>query len=174
MMCSLPEVWLEPLDQRRIDFLIGTGVAAATIAQAPTVMMAVGTVAADGLLEPDAQGTLWLAFEQPEDCVFWQPRQGKFATFANRSFALGEECITNAATYSFDCALNIFADPLEWMRAGRDGIVVLPAKWRLAFDRLRDAPRIALAESLLPTYRRFMKPAHLPELLIIPDRRRAA
>jgi hypothetical protein len=44
----------------------------------------------------------------------------------------------------------------------------------IGFDRLRDAPRIALAESLLPLYRRHMKPTRTPELFIISDKRKAA
>jgi hypothetical protein len=173
MMTSRPEIWLEPLDQRRLDYLMAMGAPATAIVQAPTVMIAIGTMAADGLLEPDAEGEVWLAFAEPEDFVFWQPRHNRFATFANRAFALGEERIMNAATYTFDHALSIFADPLDWLRAGRDGIVVLPGHWPMAFDRLRDAPRIALAESLLPTYRRFMKPARIPEVFVIRQKREA-
>ncbi|WP_287205134.1 hypothetical protein [Mesorhizobium sp.] len=98
--------------------------------------------------------------------------QGKFATYANRAFALGQAVIDEAATYSFDCALNVFDNPISWLLAKRDGIVVLD--WTRASDRLRDAPRIALAESLLPLYRRHMEPARTPELFIISGKRRAA
>lgn len=80
--------------------------------------------------------------------------------------------IYNPGTYSFNCALNIFVDPLDWLRAKRDGIVVLD--WTRAFDRLRDAPRIALAESLVPKYERYMRPAHMPKLFVISNKRRAA
>ncbi len=112
------------------------------------------------------------AFEEQDDWVFWDPRHGKFATYANRVFALGEAAIDEAATYSFDCALNVFDNPISWLLAKRDGIVVLD--WRLAFDRLREVPRIALVESLLPLYRRHMQPARVPELFIISGKRRAA
>ncbi|CAN7722191.1 hypothetical protein LJR007_003257 [Aminobacter sp. LjRoot7] len=115
---------------------------------------------------------IWLAFEEHEDCVCWNPRHGKFATYANRVFALGQAAIDEAVTYSFDCALNVFDNPISWLRAKRDGIVVLD--WTGTFDRLRDAPRIALAESLLPLYRRHMKPARTPELFIVSGKRRAA
>jgi hypothetical protein len=91
-----------------------------------------------------------------------------------RAFALGQAVIDDPSTYSFDCNLNIFADPLEWLRAKRDGIVVLPNKWLLTFDRLRDVPRVAIVEQLLPLYRRHMKPSRLPELMILPERRQAA
>jgi hypothetical protein len=78
----------------------------------------------------------------------------------------------DASTYAFDCALNIFSSPLDWLRAERDGIVVID--WSRAFDRLRDAPRITIAEELLPLYRRQMKPRSMPELFVIQAERRAA
>jgi hypothetical protein len=45
--------------------------------------------------------------------------------------------------------------------------------WTRAFDRLRDAPRIAIEEELLPLYRRFMKPARVPDLFVIAGERKA-
>ena len=137
---------------------------------------AAGDVAHDGLFEHDAAGDVWFAFGEfnADDVVFWHRQTGSLASWLGRVFALGEEIIDEAATYSFDCALNIFHDPMDWLRARRDGIVVLPHRWPVAFDRLRDCPRIAIAESLLPLYRRHMKPARIPELLVIPELRRAA
>jgi len=135
-------------------------------------MTATGFAAADGLFESVDNAQRWLAFEEAEDTVFWQPRYGTIATYANRAFALGEAAINDPGTYALDCSLNIYADPLEWLRAERDGIVVLD--WNVAFDRLRDAPRITIAERLLPLYRRHMKPAHTPELFVMLAGRRAA
>jgi hypothetical protein len=136
--------------------------------------VALGHVAPDDHFEPDMRRERWCLFEEPEadDMVFWQRQSGRLTTWSGRVFALGQAAIDEAATYSFDCSLNIFEDPMDWLRSRRDGIVVLD--WTRAFDRLRDAPRIALAESLLPIYRRHMRPAHLPELSIIPAKRRAA
>lgn len=138
------------------------------------MLIATGRMAPDGLFEHDENGERWFAFEEADDFVFWHPGRNRLSAYANRAFALGEAVVDNPATYSFDCNLNIFADPLEWLRANRDGIVVLPQRWPFAFDRLRDAPKIAIAEQLLPLYRRHMKPAHLPELSVIPARRFAA
>jgi len=124
--------------------------------------------------ESHPSGDRWYAFpvSAADDIVFWQKETGKIAIWTGRAFALGEEIIWDASTYSFDCALNIFSDPLDWLRARRDGIVVLD--WYRAFDRLRDAPRIAVTEDILPLYRRHMKPLRTPRLLVIPSGRRAA
>jgi hypothetical protein len=122
--------------------------------------VACGYAAHDNRFEPDDRGERWFAFEQVDagDIVLWHRPTGRITTWCGRAFALGEEVVDNPGTYSFDCALKIFVDPLDWLRANRDGIVVLD--WDRAYDRLRDAPRIALAESLVPKYERYMRPAH--------------
>ena len=131
-----------------------------SLAQPLAMKVALGHIAPDGRFEPDIRRDRWFVFDEAEadDMVFWQRQTGRLTTWSGRAFALGQAAIDEAATYSFDCSLNIFDDPLDWLRSRRDGIVVLD--WTRAFDRLRDAPRIALAESLLPLYRRHMRPAH--------------
>jgi hypothetical protein len=139
----------------------------------PTItMMTSGVRHQDGRFDFVADGPRWLAFEEDEDFVFWQPRTGELATAEGRTFALGEALIDDAWTYSFDCSLNIFKSPLEWLQAKRDGIVVVD--WPSAFDRLRDCPRVAVAEAMLFNYRRHMKPPRMPEVYVIPERSRAA
>lgn len=172
MKASRSEVWLDPLDQMHIDYLRRAGATVPAMINPTAIMTATGACSHDGLFDHHPTGEPWFAFEEQDDWVFWDPRQGKLATYANRAFALGQAVIDEAATYSFDCALNVFDNPISWLLAKRDGIVVLD--WTRAFDRLRDAPRIALAESLLPLYRRHMKPARTPELFIISGKRRAA
>lgn len=144
-----------------------SGVNAAALMRPSWVMVAKGSVAHDDRFEPDQDGERWFAFYEfdAEDILFWQSETGRLTTWAGRAFALGEDIIDQPATYCFDCALNIFADPLNWLRAKRDGIVVID--WSRAFDRLRDVPRIAIAESLLPLYRRHMKPARLPDVFVM-------
>ena len=68
----------------------------------------------------------------------------------NYGFALGEEQIDNTGLYSFEGCLSIHANPLEWLRASRDGIFVLD--WCRAFDRLRYCPRIAVHQPCLAQY----------------------
>lgn len=145
------------------------------LARPKPVLVARGSRAHDGLFEPDDDSHRWLAFAVPDadDIVFWSRRRGEWATWTGRTFALGQQIIDEAATYSFGRALSIFASPLDWLKAGRAGIVILPDRWPLAFDRLRDAPRIAVAEELLPTYKRHMMPARMPELLVLTKQRQA-
>jgi hypothetical protein len=174
MMSSHPDGPQECPSQADIDSFRQAGVAVMSLAQPLAMKVAFGHVAPDGRFEPDLRRDRWFVFNEveAEDMVFWQRKTGRLTTWSGRAFALGQAAIDEAATYSFDCSLNIFDDPLDWLRSRRDGIVVLD--WTRAFDRLRDAPRIALAENLLPLYRRHMRPAHMPELSIIPAQRRAA
>lgn len=174
MNASRPYPPLACPSQSELDWLMKADVAIGTLVEPVPMQVAAGYVAHDGLFEPDASGYRWLAFEDPDadDIVFWQPRRRLMACWTGRAFALGQDVVDRAATCSFDGTLNIFDDPLDWLRARRDGIVVLD--WSQAFDRLRDTTSIAIAETLLPTYRRFMKPSRMPQLFVIPNRSDAA
>jgi hypothetical protein len=176
MMASRPDCPLACPSQADLDSFRRAGIDVMALATQTAMQVATGDVAQDGLFEPDAAGERWFAFREDaaDDIVFWQRESGRLASWSGRVFALGQEIIGQAATYSFDCALNIFADPVDWLRARRDGVVVLPNSWPAAFDRLRDCPRIAIAESLLSTYQRHMRPSHAPELFVLPEARRAA
>ena len=129
------------------------------------ILLARGVRAADGCFEDDANGEEWLAFPEADDVIYWQPRSGKMARWNGRSFAVGEDRVYAAATYSFGNWLYIFADPLEWLRASRDGIVIVD--WGQAFDRLRDVPRIAVSECLLDKLDQYLQPPRLPEIFVL-------
>ena len=133
---------------------------------------AVGRRASDGRFENDPAGDGWIVFPERDDVVFWHPFSGRLASWCGRVFAIGQDAIDNPGTYSFDCALNVFESPLDWLHAKGDGIVVLD--WSRAFDRLRDCPRIAVAEPLLFQYRRSMNPMWMPDVLVLTDRRAVA
>ncbi|EGE56751.1 hypothetical protein RHECNPAF_5730022 [Rhizobium etli CNPAF512] len=164
--CCYPEMpplgWLLP---RHIDWLRASGVPMSAIVEPQPVRLSHGFRAADGRFDPDPSGPDWFVFAEPEDLVFWRPKTSELATWTGRSFALGEAVIGNAATFSFGNALHLYASPLDWLRAGRDGTVVLD--WRHAFDRLRDCPRIAVDDRLLPIYRRHMRPARMPDVFLL-------
>lgn len=172
MMAALPALELCLPTQEELDWILAQDVSTTALVRPLAMKVAAGDLGQDGHFEADDSGPRWLAFQQEHDLVLWQPRRRLLVAEWRRSFALGEDIVDNPGTYAFDCNLNIFAEPLEWLRANRDGIVIID--WSRAFDRLRDVPRIAIAETLLPTYRRFMKPGRMPELLVIPDRRRSA
>lgn len=160
------------LDQSQIDWLLGQRISVQAMIRPQAILAAIGLKASDGRFEETLDGLPWLVFEETEDEVFWNPRSTDFATSDGRAFALGQEVIDNPGTYSFDCNLNIFSNPLDWLRAKRDGCVIID--WSRAFDRLRDCPRIAIAEEVLPHYRRHMQPRHMPETFVIPRRKAAA
>lgn len=176
MMSSRPDCHLTCPTQGELDAFRRAGVAALALATPWAMKVASGNIGSDGRFDADPNGERWFSFEELDvgDVVFWQPSSDRIASWCGRAFALGEAIIDEPSTYGFDCSLNIFADPMDWLRADRDGIVILPNQWPLAFDRLRDCPRVALAEKLLPAYRANMRPARLPELMVIPERRHAA
>lgn len=160
------------LSQSQIDWLLRAGVTIEAMVRPDAILVAHGRKADDGRFEDDGAGLPWLVFPEPEDIIFWQPRTGELSTWNRRSFALGEAAIDDATTYAFDAWLNIYADPLDWLRAGRDGCVILD--WSRAFDRLRYAPRLAVAESILLQFRRAMKPPRMPKVAVISNPERAA
>jgi hypothetical protein len=176
MIASRPNCPLGCPSQADLNWFRRAGINIMALASPSAMRVATGAIAHDGIFEHAAAGERWFAFDEygAEDVVVWHRPTGRLASWSGRVFALGQQIIDEAATYSFDCALNIFAGPMDWLSAKRDGIVVLPNRWPAAFDRLRDCPRIAIAESLLPIYRRYMRPARIPELLVIPELRRAA
>jgi hypothetical protein len=172
MMAALPSLDLLLPTQEELDWLLAQDISITALVRPLAMKVATGDIGQHGYFEAANSGPRWLAFEQEHDLLLWNPRGRLLVAESRRSFALGEDIVDNPSTYAFDCNLNIFAEPLEWLRANRDGIVVID--WSRAFDRLRDVPRIAIAEALLPTYRLFMKPGRMPELLVIPTARRAA
>lgn len=163
-----------PIDWRMFNWFADQGVPRETLFQMITLRTVRGIKAADGCLDADETGQLFVAFyeDAPEDCVCWCPRTNELATLFGRAFALGEDNIKDASTYSFDSHLHLYPDVLSWLRDGGRGVVVLD--WSRAFDRLRDAPRIAVSERLLPTYRNAMQPSRMPELSVISSMRLAA
>ncbi|MBB2685860.1 UNVERIFIED_ORG: hypothetical protein GGD47_003463 [Rhizobium etli] len=158
--------------QRHLDWLVASGVQMTAIVRPEPIRLAHGFRAADGRFDPDPSGPDWFTFSEAEDRVFWRPKSGELATWAGRSFALGESAIGNAATFSFGHALHVYASPLDWLRAGREGCVIVT--WRHAFDHLRDCPRIAVDERLLPIYQRHMHPSRLPKVFVRCERKEAA
>lgn len=157
--------------QQHLDRLHAMGVPLTALTGPPMVLLAYGFKAADGCFEEDLDGEPWLVFPEAADCIFWQPRSGAMARWTNRGFAIGEDVVYNAATYAFDRCLNIFENPIHWLRAGRDGCVIVD--WSQAFDRLRDCPCIAVAEGLLEKLEHHFQPPRLPEILVLRQREAA-
>ena len=64
----------------------------------------------------------------------------------------------------FDKSLYIHGSPWGWLQDRARGIYIID--WPQAFDRLRDVPRLAVAEPLLGLYQNHMRPK-LPELFVL-------
>lgn len=151
--------------QRDIDWLRACGVPMGAIIRPQPIRRCHGLRAADGRFEIDANGPVWFVFAEPDDLVFWRPKTSELATWTGRSFALGESMIDNAATYSFDFPLHLYENPLHWLQRERDGVVIID--WGQTFDRLRHAPRIAVAETLRPKLKHHLQPPRMPEIFIL-------
>jgi hypothetical protein len=86
---------------------------------------------------------VFLAFDElgePADLVAWAPREKRLAAWFGASSLLGaEELWTPRLTK--EGALAVFETPLGWLRAGREGVVVI--------DPRRAAPTLRLAEPLV-------------------------
>lgn len=160
------------LDWPQYDWLLSQGVPRDLMLSLAGLRVVKGTLTSQGLLSIDPDGKGFLAFEEYDDVVFWCPATGALVTWNGRAFALGADNIINAGTYVSNGYLTLHPDPIAWLRDRCRGIVII--NWNLAFDMLRDAPRIAVSEELLPTYRQHMKPRHMPELAVLASDRRLA
>lgn len=168
----------KPLQQKQLDWFRRHGVPTTALFTSidtgnPTaVMIANGVKAADGRFDDDPSGPAWFVFEEREDVVFWIPLGNDLATFNGRAFALGEDAVSNPGTYAFDNRLDLYPEPLAWLRANRDGCVVLD--WSRARSRFENCPRIGLSESLVRTYERHMRPPAGPEVFVLAQGQRLA
>jgi hypothetical protein len=63
------------------------------------------------------------------DLAAWSARDNKLSTWRNTAFCIGDvdQCF-NPATWFGGGGLRIHAGPLDWLRAGGDGIIILKPK----------------------------------------------
>ena len=94
----------------------------------------------------DAQGERALIFRAEDrgeaiDLIAYQRRTGKLASWRGVAFCLGDQDQTfNPATWFMGGALRVHANPLTWLKSGRDGIVILRPE--LTYAMLRNAHRV--------------------------------
>jgi hypothetical protein len=160
------------LEWAGFDWLRRQGVSLDTLIALTPIRTAKGRRASDGRFDLDPKGMAFLVFPEAEDVVFWQPRTGELSTWNGRAWALGQDVAEHPGTYSFDCALNLFGDPLEWLRANCDGCVILD--WSRVWSRLHDVPRVAVDEPIWLTFKQHMRPPGGPETFILARRRAVA
>jgi hypothetical protein len=85
----------------------------------------------DGYFIPDEAGERVITivcFDSgvPIDIVAWQPKTDQLATYLGRAVFLGDEddCF-NPATWFGDDDLIVHTSPMDWLRANREGVVVI-------------------------------------------------
>jgi hypothetical protein len=101
------------------------------------------------------------------DLVAWQPTTSKIGLWRSVGFCLGDQDqIFNPATYFGAGCLQVHANPLEWLRSGRQGIMIVTPKLTRAY--LGGVSRLMFADvGHKRLVRRWMtmKPP-LPEMLL--------
>ena len=96
--------------------------------------------------DPDPCGVNALTFVcfdrgEPIDVCAWFPRTGKLATYLGRAVFLGDEDdLFNPATWFGGDDLLIHSSPIEWLRADREGVVIL--------DEAKAGPYLAQCRSV--------------------------
>lgn len=86
--------------------------------------------------EPTMSAIIIFAYDEegvPADLVAWAPRSRQFATWMGRVAVIGDAGAPRLASHG---ALVVYADPLAWLRAGREGVCVVDAV--LAHHYLQD------------------------------------
>lgn len=114
MMPFDEDISLELISSDAVIWLTRQGVPAVTVIRLMPIMMARGIINTAGYFDPNDTGEPFIAFQEPEDTIFWHPVADRIGTLLRRAFALNEDWIGNACTYSFDANLNIYL-----LRAGR-------------------------------------------------------
>ena len=114
-----------------IGWLLDQGVSPAAMLLQPEIRAA-NVVFLDGnTFDFDESGIRAFVFKEldSDDLVAWRPASRtlpeRLATWRAVAFALGQDSIFNPATYFMDGKLHVHADPLDWLRAGREGIVIV-------------------------------------------------
>jgi hypothetical protein len=80
------------------------------------------------------------------DLVAWHSRTGRLASWRGVTFCLGDlEQLFNPATWFMGDALRLHQSPLDWLRSGRDGIVIL--RPGMAHAYLAQCPRLVCADA---------------------------
>jgi hypothetical protein len=143
--------WDIPTD-REIAWLLDNGVSEAAMLE-PTPLRAANVVFLGGnTFDFDSDGTRAFIFKEPNDLVAWNPKRDALAAWGCSAFALGEDAIWNPASYFMGDALRVHRTPLDWLKADRDGIVIV--KPELTYGYLRNVRRLSFAD---PVYAQQVK-----------------
>jgi hypothetical protein len=120
--------WGQP-SQRELEWLLRHGVTGDALVK-PWPIGAT-TVLFDGhTFEPNASGLRAITIavidcDEIIDIAAWQPRSGRLGSWHGVAFCLNQDAVFNPGTYWNGGALRVHRSPLGWLKAGREGIVVL-------------------------------------------------
>lgn len=104
------------------------------------------------------------------DLIAWSPKSGRIATRLGIAFALGEEQIDVDGLGNSVLPIPVHRDPLDWLRAGRRGLVI--SDWNLATLALRDL--VLEAEDAAHDQELVRRLTPVPPTILIVDRRLSA
>ncbi len=84
---------------------------------------------------------------EPIDLLAWSARTNRLASWRGAAFCLGDvdDCF-NPGSWALGGGLRVHLTPLDWLKADRDGIVIVnPA---LSYSCLRNRPRLVVGDAL--------------------------
>lgn len=126
------------MNQRQLDWLLGQGITISALTNPYAVQCT-----ADSLY-----------FSDPD--IHWNPKTGQYIA--------ADWCLGDPFDRLSDEPVTIHETPLHWLRASRNGIVVI--RWECLFPMLFDVPAVSVPASLRDKYIKHMQPARLPEVII--------
>lgn len=120
-----------PLGQKHIDWLLAQGIDAIAIAH-PLAIGAAKVLFDGTLYTPNALGEVALILPVIDhglvDLVAWSPRSGAIGTRLGIGGCLGQGQIGRDGIGTHAGALAVHRDPLGWLRADRQGVVIADAE----------------------------------------------
>ena len=124
-------------------------------------------------LDPDGEPTITFRAADcgvVRDLISWEPCTGKLASLYGAAFCLGDlDQIFSPATYFDGGMLRIHPTPLDWLKADRDGIVIV--RHDLTYGYLRGVSRVVCTgTALADRIKRWMRvPKPITEFFIDTD-----
>jgi hypothetical protein len=166
--------WGEP-SQQELDWFLRQGVTEDALVQ-PWPIGATSVLFDGHNFAPDPNGVRAITIVVIDcgyiiDIAAWQPRSGQMASWFGRAFCIEQDQVSNPATYFADGALLVHATPLEWLRAGREGIVILRPE--LSYIYLGRCRRLWVSDlQLAAIVRRQLQPPKPKVQIIVADTER--
>jgi hypothetical protein len=125
-----------------------------------------------GVFDFDPDGVRAVIFRSDDrgeaiDLVAWQPTTGQLATWRGAGFCIGDvDRVFCPSTYFAGDALAVHKSPLEWLRSGRDGVVI--AQPKLTYANFHSGMRVRCTDTeLSQQLKKWLRaPARKVEILV--------